>query len=183
MQLALGPHRYDVTHQALVVGILNRTPDSFFDHGRYFALDDFLRQADQLVADGADALDVGGVKAGPGTEVTEAEELDRVVPAIAALRRRLDVPVCIDTWRASGLAPPPPPAGAPWMPPCAPPPGGRRCSMPPARRVPSSATTSRALPPPSTWASSPATTPRWSRPTSGWRRASPIPIRSIQTAS
>jgi dihydropteroate synthase len=103
MELALGPRRYDVTHQALVVGILNRTPDSFFDSGRYFALDDFLRHADQLVADGADALDVGGVKAGPGVAVTGPEELDRVVPAIDALRRRFDVPVCIDTWRAAVL--------------------------------------------------------------------------------
>ncbi|WP_208028152.1 dihydropteroate synthase [Rhabdothermincola sediminis] len=101
MELALGPHRYDVTHRALVMGILNRTPDSFFDQGAYFAFDEFLRKAHQLVAAGADLLDVGGVKAGPGEEVSEAEELDRVVPAVEALRARFDVPLSVDTWRAS----------------------------------------------------------------------------------
>ena len=101
MLLALGPHRYDVTHRALVMGILNRTPDSFFDAGRFFDLDACCRQAAQLVADGADLLDVGGVKAGPGPEVGEAEELDRVIPAIEALRARFGVPLSCDTWRAS----------------------------------------------------------------------------------
>ena len=86
------------------MGILNRTTDSFFDKGAYFAFDRFLALADQLVHDGADLLDVGGVKAGPGPEVGEAEELDRVVPAIAALRERFDVPLSVDTWRASVAA-------------------------------------------------------------------------------
>ena len=82
------------------MGILNRTPDSFFDGGRYWDLDAFYLRAEQLVGDGADLLDVGGVKAGPGPEVGEAEELDRVVPAIAALHDRFDVPLSVDTWRA-----------------------------------------------------------------------------------
>ena len=102
--LALGPHRYDVTHRALVMGILNRTPDSFYDKGSYFAFDDFLRKAEALVDDGADFLDVGGVKAGPGEEVTEAQELERVVPAVEALAARFELPLSIDTWRASVAA-------------------------------------------------------------------------------
>jgi dihydropteroate synthase len=53
------------------------------------------------VAEGADLIDVGGVKAGPGDEVSEAEELDRVLPAIEALHARIDVPLSIDTWRAT----------------------------------------------------------------------------------
>jgi dihydropteroate synthase len=101
VHLALGPTRFDVTHRAVVMGILNRTPDSFYDGGEYFAFDDFLGKAEQLVADGADLLDVGGVKAGPGEDVTEAEELDRVVPAVEALHTRFDVPLSVDTWRAS----------------------------------------------------------------------------------
>jgi dihydropteroate synthase len=101
--VALGPHRHDVRHRALVMGILNRTPDSFFDQGSYFDFDAFLAQADRLVADGADFLDVGGVKAGPGPEVGEAEELDRVVPALEALRARFDLPLSVDTWRAAVL--------------------------------------------------------------------------------
>ncbi|MST34027.1 dihydropteroate synthase, partial [Acidimicrobiaceae bacterium USS-CC1] len=59
------------------MGILNRTPDSFYDHGAYWDLDAFYRRAEELVAAGADLLDVGGVKAGAGPEVSEAEELDR----------------------------------------------------------------------------------------------------------
>lgn len=103
MQLCLGEQCFDVTHRALVMGILNRTPDSFFDKGATWAFDAFLRQADAHVAAGADFLDVGGVKAGPGPEVTEAEELDRVLPAVAALHERFDVPLSVDTWRASVL--------------------------------------------------------------------------------
>jgi dihydropteroate synthase len=101
--LQLGDRSYDLRTRALVMGILNRTPDSFFDRGRTWAFDAFLRRADEVVAEGADILDVGGVKAGPGEEVGEAEELDRVVPAVEALRARFDVPISADTWRASVL--------------------------------------------------------------------------------
>ncbi len=101
--VALGEQRFDVRHRALVMGILNRTPDSFFDQGRYYDFDGFLRKAEQLVAEGADLLDVGGVKAGPGPEVSAAEELERVIPALEALRARFDVPLSVDTWRASVL--------------------------------------------------------------------------------
>jgi dihydropteroate synthase len=100
VHLDLGGRRYDLSTRSLVMGILNRTPDSFFDGGRYWNMDAFYLQAEQLVGDGADLLDVGGVKAGPGPEVSEAEELDRVVPAIAALHERFDVPLSVDTWRA-----------------------------------------------------------------------------------
>ena len=101
MQLVLGPHRFDVTTRALVMGILNRTPDSFYDKGTFFELDALLARAEGLVADGADILDVGGVKAGPGPEVTEDEELERVLPAVEALAARFDVPISVDTWRAT----------------------------------------------------------------------------------
>lgn len=102
-EVALGPHRFDIRHRALVMGILNRTPDSFYDQGRYYDFDGFLAKAEQLAADGADFLDVGGVKAGPGPEVTAGEELERVIPAIEALRARFDLPLSVDTWRASVL--------------------------------------------------------------------------------
>lgn len=101
MELWLGDHRFDITHRAVVMGILNRTPDSFYDKGSYWGFDDFLAKADRLVADGADFLDVGGVKAGPGEEVGEQEELDRVLPAVEALHARFDIPLSVDTWRAS----------------------------------------------------------------------------------
>ncbi|MHB8243847.1 MAG: dihydropteroate synthase [Acidimicrobiales bacterium] len=90
-----------MTDRALVMGIANRTPDSFFDKGTYFAFDRFLQHCDRLVEEGADILDVGGVKAGAGDEVTESEEIDRVVPAVEAISARLDVAISVDTWRAS----------------------------------------------------------------------------------
>jgi len=103
MRFRLGDRVHDVHDRALVMGILNRTPDSFFDAGETFALDALFRRAEQLVAEGADVLDVGGVKAGPGPEVTEAEELDRVVPALEALHTRFDTPLSVDTWRTAVL--------------------------------------------------------------------------------
>jgi dihydropteroate synthase len=99
----LGDVVHDLSTRTLVMGILNRTPDSFFDGGTTFGLDDLVSRADTLVAQGADVLDIGGVKAGPGPEVTEAEELDRLIPAVEALRARLDVPLSADTWRAAVL--------------------------------------------------------------------------------
>lgn len=85
------------------MGILNRTPDSFFDAGEYWDFDDFLTKADNLVAEGADFLDVGGVKAGPGDDVTSEMELERVVPAVKALLERFDLPISVDTWRSEVL--------------------------------------------------------------------------------
>lgn len=99
--LILGSRTYDLEHRALIMGVLNATPDSFFTRGDDFALDAFFEKAERLVIDGADLLDVGGVKAGPGEEVTEQMELDRVVGRVEELVRRFDVPISVDTWRAS----------------------------------------------------------------------------------
>jgi dihydropteroate synthase len=99
--LDLGGRRHDLTHRALVMGILNRTPDSFYDKGATYELDALYRRAAELVADGADILDLGGVKAGPGPDVTESEEMGRVVPVVGELVARFDAPVSVDTWRAS----------------------------------------------------------------------------------
>ena len=104
MRLTLGSRTYDLATRALVMGILNRTPDSFYDKGATWDFDAFLRRAEQLVQEGADILDVGGVKAGPGPPVTEEEELVRVVPALEALHARFDVPLSVDTTRAAVAA-------------------------------------------------------------------------------
>lgn len=82
------------------MGILNRTPDSFYDGGKYFAFDDFVAKAEALVDDGADFLDIGGVRLKPGDEVGVEEELERVVPAVQALTARFDLPISVDTFRA-----------------------------------------------------------------------------------
>ncbi|MGH9304099.1 MAG: dihydropteroate synthase [Acidimicrobiales bacterium] len=96
--LRLGKRTYDISSRGLVMGICNRTPDSFFDHGEYFAFDRFLSHAERAVEEGADILDVGGVKAGPGPEVSTAEEMERVIPAVEALQLRFDLPISVDTW-------------------------------------------------------------------------------------
>jgi dihydropteroate synthase len=84
-----------------VMAIVNRTPDSFYDRGATFAETAALRAVDTAVADGAAIIDIGGVKAGPGSDVDAAEEIRRTVPTIAAVRRRFpDVVISIDTWRA-----------------------------------------------------------------------------------
>jgi dihydropteroate synthase len=99
--VALGERRLDVTNRALVMGVLNRTKDSFYQPAATYDLDAFYRRAETLVAEGADILDIGGVKAGPGDEVSEVEELERVVPVIAELSARFEVALSVDTWRAS----------------------------------------------------------------------------------
>ena len=104
MRLVLGKWTFDVTTRSLVMGILNRTTDSFFDKGAFFEMDQLLARADRHVAEGADILDVGGVKAGPGPEVSLEEEMERVLPAVDALVERFDVPVSVDTWRAEVAA-------------------------------------------------------------------------------
>lgn len=104
LELLARGRRFDLDVRALVMGILNRTPDSFYDKGSYFDFDDFLFKADSLISHGADILDVGGVKAGPGPEVSLDEELNRVVPAIEALRARFDCLISVDTWNAKVFA-------------------------------------------------------------------------------
>jgi dihydropteroate synthase len=87
--------------RALVMAIVNRTPDSFYDRGATFSDDAAMARVDEVVGEGADIVDIGGVKAGPGPVVDEAEEIRRVVPFVAAVRaRHPDVVISIDTWRA-----------------------------------------------------------------------------------
>jgi len=83
------------------MAVINRTPDSFYDQGSTYGLSAAIGAAGRAVAAGADILDVGGVKAGPGDEVTVAEEIRRVRPVVAALREQYpEVVISVDTWRA-----------------------------------------------------------------------------------
>jgi dihydropteroate synthase len=90
-----------VSDRALVMAIVNRTPDSFFDRGATYsegAARDAVRAA---IAEGADVIDIGGVKAGPGSDVDATEEIRRTVPFLAAVREEFpDAVLSIDTWRA-----------------------------------------------------------------------------------
>jgi dihydropteroate synthase len=84
----------------LVMAIVNRTPDSFYDKGATFAHEEALRRVDEVVAEGADIVDIGGVKAGPGTEVDVAGEIDRTVSFVAEVRdRHPGLIISVDTWR------------------------------------------------------------------------------------
>lgn len=103
MRLRLGDVEHDLTTHALVMGALGGSPP-VVGGGDVAALDRWLGRAEAMVREGADLLDVGGMGAGPGPPVGEQEELDGVVPAVQALRARLDVPLAVDTWRARVLA-------------------------------------------------------------------------------
>ncbi len=84
-----------------VMAIVNRTPDSFYDQGATFAFDRAWRRVEQVVAEGADIVDVGGVKAGAGEPVSEDEEIDRVAGLVGAIREAYpQVVVSVDTYRA-----------------------------------------------------------------------------------
>jgi dihydropteroate synthase len=87
---------------SLVMAIVNRTPDSFYDKGATFGLAEALDRVDQVVAEGAHIVDIGGVKAAPGEEVPADEEARRVVEVIAAVRdRHPEVVLSVDTFRAT----------------------------------------------------------------------------------
>jgi dihydropteroate synthase len=94
-----GRRTFDFGRRVAVMAILNRTPDSFYDRGATFGFDAAVAAGERALAEGADWLDVGGVKAGPGPPVDEAEELERVVPLIEALRARTDAVISVDTFR------------------------------------------------------------------------------------
>ncbi|WIY03103.1 dihydropteroate synthase [Amycolatopsis mongoliensis] len=86
--------------RALVMAIVNRTPDSFYDKGATFAENAARDAVDRAVAEGADIVDIGGVKAGEGPEVDVDEEIDRVVPFVAEVRERHPgLVISVDTWR------------------------------------------------------------------------------------
>jgi dihydropteroate synthase len=85
----------------LIMGVLNVTPDSFSDGGKFFAADKAIEHGLRMAAEGADIIDVGGESTRPGAEpVAAEEELRRVIPVIEKLRAKIDVPISIDTWKA-----------------------------------------------------------------------------------
>ncbi|AQS67695.1 dihydropteroate synthase [Streptomyces pactum] len=87
-------------HEPVIMAIVNRTPDSFYDRGATFRDEPALARVEQAVAEGAAIIDVGGVKAGPGDEVSAEEEARRTVGFVAEVRRRYpDVVISVDTWR------------------------------------------------------------------------------------
>jgi dihydropteroate synthase len=100
VELRLGRRTF-APGELVVMAIVNRTPDSFFDRGATYGLDAALDRVDAVVAEGAAIVDVGGVKAGPGEDVDVAEEVRRTAALVAAIRdRHPEVVISVDTWRA-----------------------------------------------------------------------------------
>ncbi|MFC3928013.1 dihydropteroate synthase [Streptococcus caprae] len=92
--------KYELAGNAAIMGILNVTPDSFSDGGNYISVDAALAQVEQMLADGAQIIDVGGESTRPGAEFISAEEeISRVVPIIKAIRQRFDCLISIDTYK------------------------------------------------------------------------------------
>ena len=100
--MIIGEKNFDATNHTYIMGILNVTPDSFSDGGKYQHLDAALRHAEEMIHDGADILDVGGESTRPGhTQITDAEEIERVAPVIEQLKHHFDIPVSIDTYKST----------------------------------------------------------------------------------
>ena len=98
--MIIGKKEFDVKHKTYIMGILNVTPDSFSDGGRFNQMDAALRHAEEMTRDGADIIDIGGESTRPGhTVITDEEEIARVTPVIQAVKSRFDVPVSIDTYK------------------------------------------------------------------------------------
>ena len=100
-QLTIGNKQFDLS-RAIVMGILNVTPDSFSDGGRFDRIEQAVEHALRMQAEGADIIDIGGVSTRPGAQaVSEEDELERVIPVIRAIRQQSDIPVSIDTSKAA----------------------------------------------------------------------------------
>ncbi|MCI8862670.1 MAG: dihydropteroate synthase [Lachnospiraceae bacterium] len=99
--MKIGNKSFDTAEHTYIMGILNVTPDSFSDGGKWNTPDEALGRAEQMVRDGADIVDIGGESTRPGHEqITEEEEIQRVVPVIEAVKARIDVPVSVDTYKS-----------------------------------------------------------------------------------
>lgn len=99
--MKIGNKIIDLNERTYVMGILNITPDSFSDGGKYNEIEKAVKKAKQMVKDGADIIDIGGESTRPGAEyVSEEEETKRVVPIIKAIKNDLDVLISIDTYKS-----------------------------------------------------------------------------------
>lgn len=102
--MKIGNREFAENNHTYIMGILNVTPDSFSDGGKFNHLDQALTHVEEMIRDGADVVDIGGESTRPGyTKISDEEEIARVVPVIEAVKREFDIPVSIDTYK-SGVA-------------------------------------------------------------------------------
>lgn len=99
--MIIGSKNFDLNNgHSYIMGILNVTPDSFSDGGKYSDIDAALKQAQQMVEDGADIIDIGGESTRPGyTQISVEEELGRILPVIEKLKVNFDTPISVDTYK------------------------------------------------------------------------------------
>ena len=98
--MKIGSRKFDTANECYIMGILNVTPDSFSDGGKFNNIDSALSHAEAMISEGADIIDVGGESTRPGfVRISDEEEISRIVPVIEALKSRFDVPVSIDTYK------------------------------------------------------------------------------------
>lgn len=98
--MRIGRREFDTSGNCYIMGILNVTPDSFSDGGRYNSIDTALYQTEKMLSEGMDIVDIGGESTRPGyTMISDEEEIQRVVPVIEAVKSRFDVPISLDTYK------------------------------------------------------------------------------------
>ena len=99
--MKIGTKDFDFNNKTYVMGILNLTPDSFSDGGMWNTPEAACRHVQQMIADGADVIDVGGESTRPGhQQVSEEEEMQRIIPVIEMIKKNFDVPVSVDTYKS-----------------------------------------------------------------------------------
>lgn len=98
--MRIGSREFDTVNKTYIMGILNVTPDSFSDGGRWDQMDRALHHVEEMAADGMDIVDVGGESTRPGyTKISDQEEIERITPVIEAIVKRFDLPVSVDTYK------------------------------------------------------------------------------------
>lgn len=99
--MRIGKWNFDTKENTYIMGILNVTPDSFSDGGKYNNIDAALKRVEQMLAEGMDILDIGGESTRPGyTKISDQEEIERVIPVLEAVKSRFDIPVSVDTYKS-----------------------------------------------------------------------------------
>lgn len=99
--MRIGSRDFAITGHTYIMGILNVTPDSFSDGGKFNQIDAALKHAEEMIRDGADVIDIGGESTRPGyTKISDEEEIDRVVPVIEAVKKEFGIPISVDTYKS-----------------------------------------------------------------------------------
>lgn len=99
--MLIGGKSFDTQNNTYIMGILNVTPDSFYDGGKWNSISAALKHTETMIAEGADIIDIGGESTRPGyTQISSQEETDRTVPVIREIKRHFDIPVSVDTYKS-----------------------------------------------------------------------------------